>query len=155
MTYLSSTQETRPSVSATVAERDVSRRHDTCSRATRTIGPVGVTDRSTGEHRRQEYECCVTGPQGVTVLPTLIASKFVHQKVIQKYKWIEHISTYNHKKFEIEQNFVQKETKKRNLHLNSCRLRIIREPLNPQLFKCKFLRFVSSCTKFCSTSNFA
>ena len=59
----------------------------------------------------------VTVSLGVTVLPNLITQKFVHQK-IQKYEWIEHVSIYPHAKFELEQKFVQSETKKRNQHLN-------------------------------------
>ena len=38
----------------------------------------------------------VTGPYGVTVLPTLITLKFVHQKFKQKYEWMEHTSIYHH-----------------------------------------------------------
>jgi len=74
------------------------------------------------------------------VLQNVITPKFLHKKFIQKYEWIEHISIYHHSKFEVEQKLVQEETKKieRNLHMNSCGLRIIHEQLNPQLFKCKF-----------------
>jgi hypothetical protein len=68
---------------------------------------------------------------------------------------VEHVNIYHHAKFEVEQKFVHEETKKRNLYMNSCGLRIIHEQLNPLLFKCKFLFFVSSCTNFGSTSNFA
>jgi len=50
----------------------------------------------------------------VTVLPTLITLKFVHLKFQQKYEWIEHTTIEHHTKFEVEQKFMQKETKTSN-----------------------------------------
>jgi hypothetical protein len=60
----------------------------------------------------------------VIVLPNLIISKFMHQNFIEKYEWIEYITIYHHAKFEVEYKLVQEETKKKNLHINSYKLRI-------------------------------
>ena len=45
----------------------------------------------------------VLPPISVTVLQTLIILKFVHQRFIEKYEWIEHVSMYHHDKFEVVQ----------------------------------------------------
>ena len=58
----------------------------------------------------------VTIHYGATVLPNLITPKFVHQKFIQKYKWIEHVSIYHHAKW-FNKNLRKKKRKKENLAL--------------------------------------
>ena len=62
----------------------------------------------------REYTWCYH-PLGVTVLSNLITFKFVHQKFIQKYEWIEHVSIYHHTKFEVEQNMCKKKQKRETL----------------------------------------
>ena len=50
--------------------------------------------RSDGPVENEENVSGATIPFGVTILPNLITSKFVHKKFIQKYEWIDHaIST--------------------------------------------------------------
>ena len=83
------------------------------------VGRAGASP--TGAFQGVQNISGVIGPYGITVLSTLITLKFVHLKFQQNYEYIEHASIYHHAKFELEQKFVQEETKKRNLHLKDGR----------------------------------
>jgi len=51
------------------------------------------------------------------VLTTLITTKFVHRKFIQKYEWAEHTGIYHHAKFEVKTKICARRNKKEKLAL--------------------------------------
>ena len=57
------------------------------------------------------------------MLPTLITSKSIHKKFIQKYKWIEHTSIYHHAQVQVSPFFfplAQIFVKHQTLHDGTC-----------------------------------
>ena len=99
----------------------------------------------------------VTCYLGVTMLSTLITFKFGASKILTKMlmdRACKHLPSCKIAKFEMQQKFVQWETKKRNQPINSSGLRAWDKQLNRNYLSASFSFLFLLAQIFCSTSNF-